>query len=99
MVACCWRENRGQSGKRADEAQICTGDSQLSRGVTYTASKKPKDADLSENLQKGLLKQDKNERPTVYSLPLSQRRWELSRSSGCRNGCFLSNSFPNCVPR
>lgn len=46
-----------------DEVHICTGDSQLSRGVTYPASKMPKDADLSENLQEDLLKQDKKKTP------------------------------------
>lgn len=59
----------GQGGERADEVHICTGDSQLSRGVTYPASRRPKDADLSENLQEDLLNQDKKENPTVHSLP------------------------------
>lgn len=68
---------------------ICTGDSQLSRGVTYPASNKPKDADLSECLQEDILKQDRKKSPQCIVCPLFKGFWELHWSSEYKNGFFF----------
>lgn len=83
------RGKAGQGWKRVDEVHICTGDSLLSRGATYPASNKPKDADLSECLQEDILKQDRKKSPQCIVCPFVKGFWELRWSSEYKNGFFF----------